>query len=215
MPEHTPAPTPHRAIYGFAMFVFFLALLVFYYIWALVPDATLARLGLTSAPHKYFVLFIPVLVMFALTLFGWVVYPAMNLAITFDPDDARTLTDSCSIRRCQFVNVRNGRLCDKRVEPQPDSGWAIGSRCALHDEGRSRRSDASGCGGGEENEVQIEDFCDCVVRKECLLHREPGHVRRLLDRQMVASVGDLDVSEVCAKLFGGGGGGTGAGLVIE
>lgn len=200
MPEHTPAPTPHRAIYGFAMFVFFLALFVWYLIWAIVPDAILAQLGLTSAPDKYFVLFIPVLVMFALTMFGWVIYPAMNLAITFDPDDSRTLIDSCSIRRCQFVNIRNGRLCDKRVEPLPDSGWAIGTLCAVHHNGTDRPEDVC---NEEENEVQIEDFCDCVDKEQCLLQRQPGHVRRLLDRQMVASVGDLDVSDVCARLFGG------------
>lgn len=198
MPEHTPAPTPHRAIYGFAMCVFFLALFVWYVIWALVPDHTLAQhFGLTAAPDKYFVLFIPVVVMFALTIFGWIIYPAMNLAITFDPDDARTLYDSCSIRRCQFVDERNGRLCDKRVEPPPNAGWAIGTRCALHDNRDGLREAA------DADEVQIEDYCDCVDVAQCMLHREPDHVRRLMDRQTVPSVGDLDVSDVCARLFGG------------
>lgn len=195
MPEHTPAPTPHRAIYGFAMFVFFLALFVLYVIWAFVPVAALEHLGLTSTPDKYFVLFIPVVVMFALTVFGWVIYPAMNLAITFDPDDPRTLRDNCSLRRCQWVDKRNGRLCDRRVDPASDSGWAIGSRCSAHD-GRDRADP------GDEDGVQIEDYCDCLDEAQCVLRQRPGHVSRLLDRKTVPSVGDLDLSEVCYKLFG-------------
>lgn len=198
MPEHTPAPTPHRAIYGFAMFVFCLALFICYIIWAFVPDETLVQLGLTAPPDKYFVLFIPILVMFALTMFAWIIYPAMNLAITFDPDDPRTIIDSCSIRRCNFINIRNGRVCDKRIEPLSNSGWSIGSLCPIHDGNMNSWDSAN-----DENDVQIEDFCDCIDKTQCWLHRNPGHVRKLMDRQMVASVGDLDVSDVCATLFGG------------
>lgn len=41
MAEPSPAPTPSRAVYGFAFHLITLLLLAAYFAWAIVPDATL------------------------------------------------------------------------------------------------------------------------------------------------------------------------------
>ncbi len=88
MPEHTPAPTPHRAVYGFAVFLLFKTLLILYLFWAFVPDNFLENsLGLTYLPDKYFAMFLPMVVMMALIFFAFLIYPALNLSMTADVDD--------------------------------------------------------------------------------------------------------------------------------
>lgn len=219
MPEHTPAPTPHRAIYGFAFFVLCAALCAVYMCWALVPQSVLGGLfGLTYMPDKYFVLFIPPVVMFALTLFGFVVYPAMNVAGTFEPTDERTVRDAASIRRCRWlvaVDGSNGerRRCDRRVVESVTAGWSVAQRCELHVASyrvAGEETEADDCNGVvEASDVRIEDYCDCAAGSEesCVLRQRPGHVRELLAMRTVPSVSDLDVDEVSRRLFGGGNGG--------
>lgn len=212
MPEHTPAPTPHRAIYGFAFFVLCAAICVVYMCWALVPQSVLGgRLGLTYMPDKYFVLFIPPVVMFALTLFGFVVYPAMNLAGTFEATDERTVRDAATIRRCQWLLAVDGggrserRRCDRRVAERPADGWSVSQRCERHAESGRVAGGEDAAVEDEESDVRIEDYCDCAAGCEewCVLRQRPQHVRELLAMRTVPSVCDLDVAEVSRRLFGG------------
>lgn len=223
MPEHTPAPTPHRAVYGFAFYVLCTGLCVAYFGWALVPQHILGdRLGLTYMPDKYFVLIISPLVSFALTLFGFVVYPAMNYAITMEPTDARTVRDAASIRRCDWRGGRRGveqedkhgaaaaerqRRCNRRVVDRTADGWRVVERCDRHwaeaddDERRDADSDRVHI-EEEEEERRITDWCDCADMRVCVLKQRPQHVGELLALQTVPSVCDLDVSEVSRRLFG-------------
>lgn len=220
MPEHTPAPTPHRAIYGFAFFVLCAAICIVYMCWALVPQSVLGgRLGLTYMPDKYFVLFIPPVVMFALTLFGFVVYPAMNLAGTFEATDERTVRDAATIRRCQWLVAVDGggrserRRCDRRVTERPADGWSVAQRCERHAESRVVEGETADAveekdvrhGHDEDGDVRIEDYCDCAAGCEewCVLRQRPQHVRELLAMRTVPSVCDLDVAAVSRRLFGG------------
>ncbi|XP_017874252.1 PREDICTED: phosphatidylinositol N-acetylglucosaminyltransferase subunit P [Drosophila arizonae] len=89
MPEHTPAPTPHRAIYGFAFYILFTVLFFVYVAWAFLP----VELGLHSyLPDKYFAVFVPVLIMVC-AFFAVIIYPAINLSLTPNIDSIASVVD--------------------------------------------------------------------------------------------------------------------------
>lgn len=210
MPEHTPAPTPHRAIYGFAFAIIFVAALTFYLFWSLVPDALLVRFGLTYMPDKYFALFLPPVIAFALTLFGFVCYPALNFAGTFEVNDERTLRDSATIYRCRWTEPQQQqrgmqgsaaqRRCDRRV--QRTSGWTVPELCDRHLMRQQLLTGDDNNGGESDESRRIEDYCDCEPDGQCMLQCRPGHVVELLARKTVPSVCDLSMSAVSARLFG-------------
>ncbi|KAG4066170.1 hypothetical protein HA402_014470 [Bradysia odoriphaga] len=194
MPEHTPAPTPHRAVYGFAVFLLFKTLLILYLFWAFVPDDFLENtLGLTYLPDKYFAMFLPMVVMMGLMFFAFLIYPALNLSITADVDHVSTIRDNYSIRRCKF-QFKNGKLCDRRVDIDPTAGWEVSEFCALHKSDGQLDSDV-------EEECKIENYCDCSDKRRCVIAKDPNHVRMLHYRKTVPSVRDLDISEVCRSMF--------------
>lgn len=200
--ENTPAPTPHRAIYGFALFLLFKTIFFLYLFWAFVPDDILENhLGLTYMPDKYFALFLPVLVLMGLVFFGFFIYPSMNLAMTLPPDDINTLRDSFTIRRCQFVDSRNGgHACDRKVRYNTERNgddWTVPLFCEQH---KTEQRDY-GESITQNEDIKIVDYCDCVDKTKCLLAQSPGHVQILHGRQMVPSVCDLDISDVSRHLF--------------
>lgn len=90
MPEHTPAPTPHRAIYGYAFYLLVITLFVFYLLWALLPTK---EWGLTYLPDKYFAVLLPMLVLVGLSFFAFFIYPAINMSLTADIDDMASVAD--------------------------------------------------------------------------------------------------------------------------
>ena len=45
-PEHSPAPTPSRAVYGFVLYLLSYFFLLLYFVWALVPDTFLTQANL-------------------------------------------------------------------------------------------------------------------------------------------------------------------------
>ncbi|KAH8247816.1 hypothetical protein KR038_010170 [Drosophila bunnanda] len=90
MPEHSPAPTPHRAIYGFAFYMLFTVLFITYVAWALLPF----EFGLHSyLPDKYFAVFIPFLVLVFAWFFAFLIYPAINLSMTVNVDAIASVVD--------------------------------------------------------------------------------------------------------------------------
>ncbi|EDV93696.1 phosphatidylinositol N-acetylglucosaminyltransferase subunit P [Drosophila grimshawi] len=89
MPEHSPAPTPHRAIYGFAFYMLFSVLFFVYVAWAYLP----VELGLHSyLPDKYFAVFVPVLILVGVS-FAVIIYPAINLSMTPNIDSVASVVD--------------------------------------------------------------------------------------------------------------------------
>ncbi|XP_065354718.1 phosphatidylinositol N-acetylglucosaminyltransferase subunit P [Calliphora vicina] len=90
MPEHTPAPTPHRAIYGYAFYLLVIALFVFYFLWALLPTK---EWGLTYLPDKYFAVLLPMLVLVGLSFFAFFIYPAISMSLTADIDEMASVAD--------------------------------------------------------------------------------------------------------------------------
>ena len=93
MVKHSPAPTPSRAVYGFAFHLLSLGLLLTYFAWALVPDAVFEALGVDFLPQKYWAVAVPIYLSVAFLLFVFVVYPSLGLIQTFPWDDVRNVTD--------------------------------------------------------------------------------------------------------------------------
>ncbi|KAK6635989.1 hypothetical protein RUM43_009641 [Polyplax serrata] len=99
MGEHTPAPTPSRGVYGFALYLICLCGLVVYTVWAAVPDCVLHSLGISYYPQKYWAIALPVYCMMALAVFAFFIYPSMNLLLTPALDDMKVVTDSHAMFR--------------------------------------------------------------------------------------------------------------------
>lgn len=96
MPEHTPAPTPARSLYGFFMYLFSKTILIIYCIWAFVPDEYLHSLNIYYYPQKYWATAVPIQCLVALTLFTFLIYPSINMCMNSDIDSINTITDQYS-----------------------------------------------------------------------------------------------------------------------
>lgn len=132
MPEHTPAPTPSRAIYGFVLFLLFKSFFILYALWAFIPTEIFEDyLGITYLPNKYFALYIPILVLTATTLFAFFVYPSFGLIMTPDIDDTATVWDEHTIRRCRYKDL-NDVSCDAKILVERLKGWKVSHYCNYH-----------------------------------------------------------------------------------
>lgn len=96
MPEHTPAPTPARSLYGFFMYLFSKTILVIYCAWAFVPNEFLHYLNIYYYPQKYWATAIPIQCLVALTIFAFVIYPSSNLMLTESMYSLKNIQDSHS-----------------------------------------------------------------------------------------------------------------------
>lgn len=94
MPEHTPAPTPNRAVYGFVMYLGFKLFFILYLIWIYVPTNWLKSLQITYFPSPYWAIAVPVLILTTLTVFAFIIYPGMGLLMTPNCHDLRTIHDT-------------------------------------------------------------------------------------------------------------------------
>uniref|UniRef100_A0A6V7LUQ6 Phosphatidylinositol N-acetylglucosaminyltransferase subunit P n=1 Tax=Bracon brevicornis TaxID=1563983 RepID=A0A6V7LUQ6_9HYME len=98
MAEHTPAPYRPRSVYGYALYIGSNMLFVLYIVWAVVPEDFLhKKLGLTYWPSKYWAVAIPIWALTAIAIFAFIIYPGINMLMTPDIDDIRTITDQYSL----------------------------------------------------------------------------------------------------------------------
>ena len=95
--EHSPAPTPSRAVYGFVMYLLSYSSLLLYLIWAMVPDYVLEWAGLDFLPQKYWAVAIPVYLSVLFFSFVLVIYPCLGMISTPSITDIRHVTDSHSV----------------------------------------------------------------------------------------------------------------------
>lgn len=93
MSEHTPAPTPNRAVYGFIFSLVFKILFIIYLIWALCPKKWLIALDITCLPNQYWSVVMPIFLLTILATFAFVIYPSMGFLMTPKWNDIRTIKD--------------------------------------------------------------------------------------------------------------------------
>ncbi|KAK0080332.1 hypothetical protein PV325_014143, partial [Microctonus aethiopoides] len=104
MAKHTPAPYRPRSVYGYALYIGSNMVFFLYLVWAVVPDQFLhEKLGLTYWPLKYWAIALPIWVLTAVATFIFVIYPAMNMVMTPDIDDMRTIKDEYSLVQNGYV----------------------------------------------------------------------------------------------------------------
>lgn len=108
MTQSTPAPTPSRANYGFALYLGASCGYALYLVWAVVPDQLLHSLGLTYWPQKYWAMAVPIHVLVCLTLFVTCIYPAINLMLVPPVNDSRIITDEFAISADSVNNSDRG-----------------------------------------------------------------------------------------------------------
>ena len=89
----TPAPSPSRCIYGFVMYIACCSCLFLYSLWVLTPSSWLVFLGLEYFTSKYFAIALPATICTGIIVFGFLVYPAVNLLLTHPPDSINVLID--------------------------------------------------------------------------------------------------------------------------
>ncbi|CAH2086463.1 unnamed protein product [Euphydryas editha] len=94
MPEHTPAPTPARSLYGFFMYLFSKIILAVYCIWAITPDSYLHYLNIYYYPQKYWAIAVPIQCLVGLTMFAFLVYPSSNLKLTTKINSLNSICDN-------------------------------------------------------------------------------------------------------------------------
>lgn len=121
MSQNTPAPTPSRANYGFALYLGSYTVFGIYLIWAFIPDEILHSFGLTYFPQKYWAVAVPIHLLVMLALFAFCFYPALNLTIIPPINDMRNLNDEFSI---DPKNVKN-----HKTEIPPVSDLSISEVC--------------------------------------------------------------------------------------
>lgn len=197
MPEHTPAPQPARAVYGFALFLLFKTLFVLYVIWAYVPRKFLEEtLGLTYLPDKYFAQSLPIVIIFGLWLFAFSIYPMMGFSKTAEIDSIDTIRDEYTMRLCEYKDAA-GRCCKGTVDPNPVSAYYFERFCPKH----INHKEASPENGPIADQLTT-DFCDCPVDESCLIRTKSDYLEQMRLRKRVPAAYDLDIADVCKKLYG-------------
>ncbi|CAH1984580.1 unnamed protein product [Acanthoscelides obtectus] len=99
MPEHTPAPTPSRAVYGFVMYLSFRLFFILYLLWAFIPEEYFVAMGITFLPQRYWAVSVPVYLLTVLTIFAFFIYPGFGISMTPEINDMRTIRDQAGNKR--------------------------------------------------------------------------------------------------------------------
>ena len=80
-PDHSPSPTPERAVYGFVVYLLSTGSFLFYILWLIVPEDIFESLGITFLPQKYWAVAIPIYLSVAFFLFVIVIYPSLGMCM--------------------------------------------------------------------------------------------------------------------------------------
>lgn len=181
----SPAPSPQRAVYGFAIYVFFVSLFITYCLWVYLPTQFLEHtLGLQYLPDKYFALSIPAIILSGTWIFAFLIYPFIGLAMTPASDHISTVKDSKTIYRCCFES--EGDLCENIVQEAEDSPWESGSFCQVHSKANGRK--------------EFRRICSKTKCMHCKDYHREGDDKQWNGFPMPAAR-DMDLREVCEELF--------------
>lgn len=99
-PDHSPCPTPKRAVQGFVIYLLTTAAFALYLVWLIVPEEVLRdSLGVTFLPQRYWAVAVPIYLSVAFLTFVFVVYPSLGLIRTpaLQRGDLRYIADSHSV----------------------------------------------------------------------------------------------------------------------
>lgn len=96
--EHSPAPQPERAIYGFFLLVSSLIGFILFILVSVAPDSWLDYYELDFLPSKYWSLAVPAFIALA-TLLIVPIYCALNATRVNDLDAANSIRDELSLTR--------------------------------------------------------------------------------------------------------------------
>uniref|UniRef100_A0A1A9VIQ8 PIG-P domain-containing protein n=1 Tax=Glossina austeni TaxID=7395 RepID=A0A1A9VIQ8_GLOAU len=115
MPGHIPAPTPHRAVYGYAFCLLTLTLFALYVLWVLMPTKSL---GLSYLPYKYFAVLLPLLVLVGLSFFTFFLYPAINMSLTAETDETVSIVDvSLLLKDSEQNSINSWQEIQEKLKP--------------------------------------------------------------------------------------------------
>ncbi|XP_046850613.1 phosphatidylinositol N-acetylglucosaminyltransferase subunit P-like isoform X1 [Xenia sp. Carnegie-2017] len=95
MAEHSPSPTPERAIYGFFLYITTYLVFGLYIMWAFLPDSILNYIGITYLPQRFWVFAGPLYCCMTL-VFVICFYIAWNFFKTPQLNSISTITDQFS-----------------------------------------------------------------------------------------------------------------------
>jgi phosphatidylinositol N-acetylglucosaminyltransferase subunit P len=177
MAQSSPAPTTSRSIYGFVVYLLFTCLFLLYVLWAFVPSTYFELIGITELPDKYFVLFLPILILTGTTIFAFFIYPSLSFVMTTNIDSIHTIKDDSSIIRCS--------ICNKKISVPSEDYWKSSYDCGDH----------------KSPESTITSYCDCSEDgKNCKLSDEYLESMNKLQHKK-NSASDLNIFEVNRSLY--------------
>lgn len=96
MPEHTPAPTSSRAVYGFVLYLSFKMFFIVFLVWSIIPEKCFKFVGITCLPLKYWAVTVPICLLIVLAAFAFIIYPTFGLIITPYVNHLSTICDLIS-----------------------------------------------------------------------------------------------------------------------
>jgi phosphatidylinositol glycan class P protein len=96
--EHSPAPQPERAIYGFFLLVSAIFFFIVYLIISFIPEPLINQLGWDYLPDKYWSIALPSFVVIALLMI-LPVYFSLNVSQVIEPTSMYTVTDENALNK--------------------------------------------------------------------------------------------------------------------
>ena len=99
-PDHSPSPTPERAVYGFVVYLLTTGAFLGYILWLIVPKDIFESLGITFLPQKYWAVAVPIYISVAFFLFVIVIYPSLGMIMyspSLDDGDLRHVVDENTV----------------------------------------------------------------------------------------------------------------------
>lgn len=163
MPEHTPAPTPSRSVYGFVLFLCSKASFILFLIWAIVPEEWFEEFNITYLPQRYWAVAIPIFLLTVTATFGLVIYPSLSLCMTPNIDDIRTVVDKVTKEN------KKGKLNLVRNREDEENMYNTECICKVHETCQKHEFIVMHKQSSKCNISMVEDLCIADVSRSLYL----------------------------------------------